>query len=161
MDFNKLDSRTAAEKPQRVHLRRQDDGMPISDGDKACVVLVVGSHSRSVQAGILEDARAKLNASKGKKKSKEEQANALADVQKTLIEGATRVIRGFENIERDGKPLTTSAEDIAWFLDLNFLSVKSLMATGENEDEEKWLGDSFAQQILKASNDSGAYLGKE
>jgi hypothetical protein len=159
MDFSKLDSRTAAEKPQQVHLRNPATGEYIMDGDKPCVVLVVGSHSRSVQAGILDDARAKLNASKGRKKTKDEQANALADVQKTLVEGATRVIRGFVNISRGDVPLTTSADDLAWFLDLNFLSVKSLMATGEDDESDVWRGDSFAQQILKASNDAGAYLG--
>lgn len=157
MEFTKYDARTAAENPQPLKLRDPATGEYIMDGKLHCTVLVIGSHSRSVQAGILDEARNKLNQVKGKKKKDE--ANALADVQKTLAEGATRVIRGFENIEKDGKPLTTGKDDVAWFLDLNFLSVKSLLAT--DEDDEMWRGDSFAQQILKASNDASAYLGKE
>jgi len=165
MDFSKHDARTAAENPQPLKLRNPATGEYITDGkddqgnDKFCTVLVIGSHSRSVQAGILEDARKKLNNVKGKKKKDE--ASALADVQKTLIEGAARVIRGFENIEKDGKPLDPkNKDDVQWFLDLNFVSVKSLLAS-EKEQEEEWLGDSFAQQILKASNDASAYLGNE
>ena len=159
MDFSKHDSRTAAENPQPLKLRDPATGEYIKDGDEFCTVMVIGSHARSVQAGILEDARNKPNNTKGKKK-KDDDAKALADIQKTLVEGAGRLIRGFANIERDGKPLTTSKEDIEWFLDLNFLSVKSLLET-DNDNEEKWLGDSFAQQVLKASNDASAYLGKE
>lgn len=164
VDFSKHDARSAAEVPQAVKLRDPSTGDYIIDEatGKHCIVLVVGSHSRSVQSGILEDARAKLNDAKSKKK-KEAQANALAEVQKTLAEGAARVTRGFENIERDGRALTTSKEDLDWFYDLNFLSVKSIMAGAENtdDDDDKFLGDSFAQQVLKASNDSAAYLGKK
>jgi len=167
MDFSKYDARTAAETAQPVYLRDPATGDFINDGDLPCAVLVVGSHARTVQAGILEEARTKMTAAKdkakggNKKKKEDEQATALADVQKTLVEGAARVIRGFENIERDKRPLTTSAEDIEWFLDLNFLSVKSLMATADDEDSDVWNGDSFAQQILKASNNAGTYLGKK
>lgn len=160
MDFKKFDARSAAETPQPVKLRDPATGDYIMDGKNHCTVLIVGSHSRSIQAGILEDARTKMNSGKGKR-NKDDQAKALADMQKTLAEGAARVIRGFENIERDGRLITTDADDVAWFLDLNFLSVKSLMATGEDDDSDKWLGDSFAQQILKASNDASVFLGKE
>lgn len=158
MEFTNFDSRTAAETAQPVKLRDPATGEFIMDGKQHCTVLVVGSHSRSIQAGILDDARAKLNQAKGKKKK--DDASALADVQKTLIEGAARVIRGFEHIERDGRPMTNSKEDVDWFLDLNFLSVKSLLAT-DSEDDDTWRNDSFAQQILKASNDASAYLGKK
>ncbi len=167
MDFKKHDARTAAEKPHVVRLRHPATGFYImndaTDGmdEDFCAVMVVGSQARSVQAGILDDARAKLNVARSKKK-KAEQSAALEDIQKTLVEGAARVIRGFEYIERDGEPLTTSKADIEWFLDLNFVSVKSLMATDDEEGdgEEVWRGDSFAQQILTASNDSGLYLGE-
>ena len=160
MDFSKFDSRSAAEIPQEVHLRDPASGDEIFDGTEPCIVLVVGSHSRTVQAGILEDARKKVSTSKGKKK-KDEDSQALADVQKTLTEGAARVIRGFVNMEHeDGHELDADApDDVQWFLDLNFISIKSLL--NQDEEDEKWLGDSFAQQILKASNDSGNYLGKQ
>lgn len=162
MDFTKKDARTSAETPFELKLRDQATGEYIMDGDQHCVVLIVGSHSRSVQAGILEDARAKLNNSSKGKKKKEDQASALEDVQKTLIEGASRVIRGFVNISRGDVPLTTSKEDLHWFLDLNFVSVPSLMAQNEVDDEEEvWRKDSFAQQILKASNDASSFLGKK
>ena len=120
MDFKQYDSRTAAENPQPLKLRNPANGEFYQDGDKFAIVLVIGSHARSVQAGILEEACKKSNTTESKKK-KDDEAKALADVQKTLVEGAARVIRGFENIEREGRPLSTSAEDVNWFLDLNFL----------------------------------------
>lgn len=157
MDFTRQDARTAAETPQEVHLRHPHNGEYIMDGDKHCAVMVMGSQARSVQAGILDEARTKLSSARNKKK-KEDQAAAIEDIHKTLVEGAARVIRGFKNIERDGRSLTTSKEDVEWFLDLNFVSIKALMA--KDGDGEEWLGDSFAQQILKASNDAALYLGE-
>lgn len=158
MDFTKQDARTAAETPQAVRLRNPANGKYIKDGKDFCTVMVMGSQARSVQAGILEDARSKLNEARSKKK-KADQSAALEDIQKTLVEGAARVMRGFNHIERDGKHLSDSKEDVSWFLDLNFVSVKHLMRD-EEKDGDKWLEASFAQQILDSSNDIGLYLGE-
>ncbi len=148
MDFTKLDTRTAQNAGHPLTLRYPDSGEDIISDGKPCLVFVKGSQSRDVQTAIMTDSRKKL--AKGKDKASGE---SLEEIQRELIKGAARFITGFENIERDGDPLPV--EDAGWLLDLNFVSTESLLA---EEDNTEWLGDSFAQQILKFANDADNFL---
>lgn len=153
MDFTKKDARTAAETATFCHLRDPETGAYINDDDGSAVgVMVVGSMARSVQNAMRDDARAKLQDATGK--PKDEQARALEDIQADMIESASKLTTGFVRVDRGDKP-AIAPDDCGWFYDLNMFSTTSLLAPKPNE----WQGLSFAQQVLKHSNDAGAYLG--
>lgn len=163
MDFGKLDNRSSSEIAQPLTLRHQHNGEEIID-TKPCLVYVKGANARSVQSDLLSEAKMKLQEAKSNKskKTEEEKTRALEDIQEMLIDSAMRVIDHFENIERDGKPLTNSKEDMRWFLDLNFFSIKSLNQAGMPKlDEKEWYGDSFAQQIIYFSNEVTNFLAED
>ena len=150
MDFNKFDTRAAAEIGQKMPIRHPHNGEIITTDDgEPCCVLVTGSQSRALQADVLKEAKAKM----AKKDGKDETPASMEEIQQMLVKAAAKVIVGFEGVEFDGKPATK--EDAERFLDLNFVSLKSL----NDKDSEAWNGDSFAQQVLKFSNDIENYLG--
>jgi hypothetical protein len=152
MDFTKKDARSAAETATFCHLRDQDTGEYINDADGSAVgVMVIGAMARSVQNALRDDARAKLEGAKGK--SKQEAAQALADIQDDMIKSASKLTASFVGVDRGDKPATL--DDCAWFYDLNMFSVQSVL----NPKSGEWQGLSFAQQVLAHSNDAGNYLG--
>lgn len=164
MDFGKLDNRSSSEIAQPLTLRHQHNGEEIIGDDKPCIVYIKGANARSVQSDLLSEAKMKLQEAKSNKskRSEEEKTRALEDIQNMLIESAMRVIDRFENIERDGAALTTSKEDMRWFLDLNFFSIKSLNQAGLPKlDEAEWMGDSFAQQIILFSGEVSNFLARD
>ena len=175
MDFLKLDSRSAAENPNRMTILQQADGGPILDGKKPCVVLVKGASSRTAQAAMREEEAARM---KKAKKSKSE----MVDLQKQLSEAAARFVIGFEGVQRPDpdtgklRDLTNSADDLAWFFDLNAISLPHLMrgdgsSITRNEDETeaafetrfesemgKWLKPSFSQQVIDCAREDDNFL---
>lgn len=152
MDFTKRDARGAAEHAQFCHLRWPENGEYIMDGDKPVGVMVLGAMARSVQAQLKDDMRARLMAAKGK--GKDDAAKALEDIQRDIVDSASRLTTGFVGVQR-GDVDAKAPDDCAWFYDLNMFSVASLTAPKEGE----WQGQSFAQQVLAFSNEAGNYLG--
>lgn len=166
MDFSVFDNRGPAEAGQRLELLDPTvrDGEPLLSGKKPCVVIVRGSTARSVQE--MSRARLKQKMAKAKKKGDEEDARVLEDVHAELCDTAFPLIVGFEGIERDGKPLTASADDVRWFLDLTF----PIMGIKKDDDGEPILASDgtprfemrnnpFAKQITEFSADQAAALG--
>lgn len=147
MDFNSLDTRTAAENARPYHLRHQTTGAPIMDGDKPCLVLVRGAASRTVQAAIKAQNRADMTKAK-------DDDRGMEDIHRGLIKAAARLIVGFENVNRGDKPATV--DDVDWFLDLNFMSIPHQI----RKDDAEWLKPSFAQQIVDFATDDASFLGQ-
>lgn len=165
MDFAKFDNRGPAEEGGRLELKDPSvqDGEPLLDGKKPCVVGVRGSAARSVQQKVRQRLKAKMSS---KKKGKAEEARIMEDVHADLCESASDVITFFENIERDGRPLTTDPEDIKWFLDLTF----PVMGVKENDEGEavtnsngdiqfEMKNNPFAKQITDFSSEQTLNLG--
>ena len=150
MDFTALDSRTASETPRPLHIKHQATGEAICDGEKPCIVLVLGSASRSVQAAIKDQARTDMKNAK----TAQDEARALEDLQAAMIVAASRLIVGFENISRGDKPATK--DDAKWFLDLNFVS----MAHQMRKTDDEWTKPSFAQQVLDFAAEDAGFLGQ-
>lgn len=187
MDFSKHDARSAAETPTRMAVLEQRTGQPIMDGKKKCCVLVRGTSSRSAQAKLRAEEATRQKAASAKrgahKRSKGEDDELTKDLQASMIRSAKTFIAGFENIQRPDpetkelRDLTDSEDDIAWFLDLNMVSVPHLLRIGndpeqeEDEDDEdyeerlaehkaKWLNPSFAQQVIDHAREDDNFLGK-
>jgi hypothetical protein len=112
--------------------------------------MVLGAMARTVQASLRDDARAKLQAAKGKA----DEVRALEDIQRDLVQSAARLTVGFQCVQRGDKD-ATAPDDCEWFYDLNMFSTASLL----NAKEGEWQGQSFAQQVLTFSNDAANYLG--
>lgn len=183
MDFSKLDSRSAAEIPSRMPILQQTTGEPIMDGKKPCYVLVKGVSSRSAQAQMREEEAARMKSAKGRK-GKGDDDEWSRDLQKSLAESAARFVAGFENVQRPDattgelRDLTNSPEDVAWFFDLNFISLPHLLRgdgsgitrkDDETEDEfaarkdaemAAWLKPSFCQQVIDWARDDANFLGQ-
>ncbi len=149
MDFTKKDARAAAETAQFCHLRWPETGENIMDGDKPVGAMVLGSSARSVQAALKADNRAKLQSAK----NKEDEIRALEDIQADMVKSAARLTVGFQGVQRGDADAT--ADDAAWFYDLNMFSAPSLLSP----DPKRWQNLSFAQQVLAFSNDAGNFLG--
>lgn len=119
MDFTKFDSRTAAETPARLQLKHPATGeLLFADDDrkKPCIVLVVGTESRSAQAALRAAQKARMA---DQPKDKEDDRSVEA-VHQQLVDGARPVIRGFENISRGDRAATL--EDLDWLLNLQLVN---------------------------------------
>lgn len=179
MDFSKLDSRSAAETGRKVQILDQNTGEPIFDGKTECCFFVRGMSSRSVQAGIKAEQAARMKAVRNPKAA--DDSKTIGDIHNDLVVAAARLITEFSGVQRTDETgalvdLTDSAEDIKWFLDLNFLSLPHLLRTtaltiGEDEAQEdfadrkkvyeaQWHKPSFAQQVLDAAQDDADFLQK-
>lgn len=163
MDFSQFDNRGPAETGQRLELLDPTvrKGQPLMSGDRPCVVIVRGSTARSVQIEMRKRQKAKLTA-----KNRSDEARVMEDVHAEQIAAATPLIVGFENVEREGVPLTASPEDIRWFLDLTF----PIMGIKEDEDGDPILtaegavqfqmrNNPFARQITEFSAEQAMRLG--
>ena len=166
MKLSQFDNRTPAEKGLPLTLKNPavQDGEELIDNKKPCVVGVRGSSARSVQA----ETRRRLKAKMSGKKSKADDARVMEDIHSELCEAAAPLITFFENIEipvdldkPDGeqRPITTSEEDIKWFLDLTF----PVMGAKEDEDGDtvtkngevqfEMKNNPFAKQITDYSSE--------
>lgn len=165
MDFSVFDNRGPAETGQRLELLDPSvrEGEPLLSGKKPCAVIVRGSTARSVQAAMRARQKAKMVDAKG---DKAEEARVMEDVHSDLCDSATALIVGFENIDRDGRPLTTDADDIKWFLDLTF----PIMGVKEDANGDPLLdadgkvqyhmhNNPFAKQITDFSAEQAKSLG--
>lgn len=166
MDFNKFDSRAAAEAGQPMAILDPWTNEPMMDGDKPCRVIVRGTASKSMQAQMRAKQKAAMMSRKDKAKKVEgknveddEEARVMEDIHMQLCEGAAPFIVGFENVNNGPKAAT--AGDALWFLDLTFpeMGVK-LDAEGEQVlDKEgapvfEMSNNPFAKQI-------GEFAGKQ
>lgn len=137
MEFDKFNSRGAAEEGARLHLCHPVTGEPLNDPKGGpCVVIVRGAESRKAQEAA---ARAR-NARAGK----DEKPGSLEELHAQLVKAAKPLIMGFENLEVDGRPAT--AEDADAFLNLQMIN---------GSPDEK----SFAEQVLAFSTKRANYLG--
>lgn len=150
MDFTKKDARGAAEVPMFCALRWPETGEPIMDGGKPVGVMVLGAMARSVQATLRDEARAKMQAAKGKL---DDETRALEDIQRDFVKSASRLTTSFVNVQRGDRD-AVAPDDCEWFYDLNLFSTASL-----TNPKDGWQGQSFAQQVLSFSNDAANYLG--
>lgn len=161
MDFTKLDNRAAAETGARHHILHPVTREPMGKGKDAAIVIVRGVASRTVQAAI-------------RIKQKSRAANAKSDSLKKImddthndsIDSALPYIAGFENVEMDGKPVTTDEADIRRWLDLTF----PLISIAKDDDGRPVtdangsfkfdiLNYTFAAQISDVATRQGAALG--
>jgi len=141
MDFSKFDSRAAAETPGRLQLKDPVTGELLfadTDRKKPCIVLVVGTESRSAQAALRAVQKAKMA------EGKTEADGTLESVQQALVEGAKPLIKGFENIARGDRAVTL--DDLDWLLNLQ-------MINGQQGEV------SFVEQITGYATKRGNYLG--
>lgn len=150
MDFTKKDARGAQEVAVFCQLRWPESGELITDGDKPVGVMVLGAQARSVQAALKEEARAKMQAAKGK----DDEFRAIEDIQRDFIKSASKLTVGFVNVQR-GENDAQAPEDCEWFYDLNLFSAVSLTSPKPGQ----WQGQSFAQQVLSFSNEASNFLG--
>lgn len=177
MDFSKFDSRTAAETAREYHIRAQQTGEPISGEDGPCIVLIKGASSRSLQAALKAENAARVKAAKDAK-VKDDDGQSISDMHSGTVKAAARLITGFRGIQRpdgDGlRDLTASEDDVAWFLDLNLMSLPHLLRFNaltqiEGEDPAdfaarkasyaaEWHKPSFAQQVLDFAQDDSRFL---
>lgn len=156
MDFSKRDTR-AIDEARELHLRDPSTGEPIMDEGRPCLALVRPVASRSVQAEIKADLRARVAKAKGTK-GKDEDARALEDIHQDMVKSAARLIAGFRNIEWNGVPAT--AEHAPLILDCNFISLPHLLAKDDERNDGTWRKPSFAQQVLDFAADEENWLGE-
>lgn len=107
MDFASFNTREGAEEGRFLHLRHLETGDLLWDGEgdarKPVGIVLRGIESKAVLEAINASQR---RAAKGGEGDKD-----MATAQAMVME--------FRNIERDGKPLTTSAADLEWFFGLS------------------------------------------
>lgn len=135
MDFSQFDSRSAAEKPQELHLQDPVTGAPLYDGDQPCVVMVLGVEGKTVSDAIKRIEKLKMNG--------DAQSAADADVETRSLVGP--MIAGFKSGIHRGDKLATLS-DVEWFLMLQ----KPMGAKNSK---------SFLEQIMDFSMTRGNFLG--
>lgn len=157
MDFNKFDSRARAEAGVPMPILDPNTGEAITDGGKPCLVIVRGTASRSMQAKMREKQKAAM--AKKPKDGEDDEARVMEDIHMQLCEAAAPFIVGFENMERDGRPMTV--EDAEWFLDLSFPE----MGAKEDENGDMLMGKdgkpSFEMKNNPFAKQIGDYAGKQ
>jgi hypothetical protein len=161
MDFSKFDNRAPAETGIAMPLLDPVTREPLASNGKPCAVLVRGVASRVIQQQIREKARAKMAATP----NDDAQIACMEDLHEAMIDGAAPFIAGFVNVERNGQPLTTSADDVRWFLDLTF----PIMEPKKDADGNAVIVDGvpqfemvnlpFAKQIDNFAADQRNFLG--
>ncbi|MHA3913845.1 hypothetical protein [Halovulum sp. GXIMD14793] len=149
MDFTQFDQRAAADRACPFDLLHPETREPIVDGDgKTARVLILGAASRRVQAAIREQALSALEA------TDKPEAQTMEDAHNTLVSAAVPYIAGFENVDRDGVPLTAERDDVLWFLGLSF------PRAGQDEDGKITLENyPFANQVVDFAAEYGKSLG--
>jgi len=138
MDFTAYDSRAAAETGRDLQLKHPVTGDLMFDGDKPCMVNVIGSESREAQAAIRAVQKAKT------KSEKDEEQN-IENLHKLLVQTATPLVKGFKNIDRGDKP-AKAPDDVDWLLNLQLIN-------GQDGEE------SFVEQIAKFATRRANFLG--
>lgn len=169
MDFSKFDNRGPAETGQRLELRDPTvrEGEPLMSGKNPCAVIVRGSTARSVQAEMRKRQKARMaQAARAKANGEKEDPRLMEDIHQDMCDTATPLIVGFENVERDGRPLTAEPDDIKWFLDLTF-PIMGVKKDGNGEPivdagglpKFEMHNNPFARQITEFSAEAAKSLG--
>lgn len=143
MDFAQFDSRSAAEKPGRVHLLHPVTGAELyadAEQTKPCIVLVRGTESRTAQKALRVAQQERMKA-KPKK-----DVQMLEDLHAQMVDSAVPLIAGFENVSRGEAALTVAEDDLRWFLNLQ-------MVNGQEGER------SFVEQVLTFASRRDSYLG--
>lgn len=149
MDFAKFDQRGAAEKGAVFPILHPETGKEITGDNGAAEFILRGTASRTVQA-ILREKQIELM------DGDETDVVVMEDVHKGLVDAAMPFILGFSNVERDGKPLTVSEDDVRWFLDLTF----PVMSVDE-EGKPVMANNPFAKQVIDNVSKHEKFLGKD
>lgn len=143
MDFNELDSRTAADEGRWMHVIHPATGEPMYDGEGPCEVLCRGSEGREVQREVAKMRAASVALQDAKDESADEQT--MAELHDKLAKAVTPFVVGFRNINNGDKP-AKAPKDVSWFLDLN-------MVNGQRGEF------SFAEQIARFATRRASFLG--
>ena len=144
MDFAQFDSRSAAEKPGRVHLEHPVTGAKLyadAEQTKPCIVLVRGTESRTAQKALRAAQQERMKA-----KPKKGDVQMLDDLHAQMVDSAVPLIAGFENVSRGEAALTPAEDDLRWFLNLQ-------MVNGQEGER------SFVEQVLAFASRRDSYLG--
>jgi len=158
MDFNKHDSRTAANNAKPLHLRHPVDGALLyadgpddkPDRNKPCLVFVRGTESRIVQTRLSE-IRAQRAIDEGEKKTDSPEFQGMQDMHEKLARDMHPLVTEFHNIERGEDPLdATDPAAVEWFMNLQLIN-------GQIDKDGKDL--SFLGQIAEFAAERGNYLG--
>lgn len=137
MDFSAFDTRSAADEGRPLHLDHPVTGEKMMDGDRPCIVTVLGMEGRIAQAAAKEAAKLPKLADDA----------TIEDYHARLCLTAEKLVTGFSGVDRGDRPADRS--DVRWFLDLQMANP----AQGGR-------GRSFVEQVLRFSGDRAAYLGK-
>lgn len=175
MEISKFDSRTRAEAGAPMQILDPITGEAVADGDKPCRVIVRGVASKSMQAEMRAKQKAAMakaaaikEANKGKGGAADvNEARVMEDIHNQLCEGAAPFIVGFENMERDSKPMT--ADDVEWFLDLSFPEMgmkedengEAIMEDGIDEDGNPTKSPAFEMKNNPFAKQIGEFAAKQ
>ena len=107
MDFGQFNTTSGAEEGRFLHLRHLVTGEPLYDEDEDGTRRRVGLTVRGMESKTLRKA---INKYRRRSMTSSEDVDGEMEIAKALV-------LSFHNIERDGKPLTTSVEDLTWFFD--------------------------------------------
>ena len=164
MEISNFNTRARAEAGAPMQIKDPISKEPIMDCEKPCQVIVRGTASISMQATMREKQKALMAKKPKKGKDEDDEVRVMEDVHQQLCEGAAPFIRGFENMERDGRPMTL--DDVEWFLDLSFPEM------GIKEDEHgnpvldkdgtpvfEMKNEPFAKQIADFAGRQANFLG--
>lgn len=142
MDFTQFDSRAGAENGAWLHLRSPATGELLWDNDMPCLAQVRGMESRVAIAGFTSSLRAK------------KPRGSIADIEENnnqKLREAEILIMGFDNVSRGARLLTTSADDLKWFLELGIP-----VGHPDGLDQQQ---RTFAEQIIEFARDRTNSLG--
>lgn len=138
MDFNAFDARGAADEGRPLHVVHPLTGEKLFDGDKPCIVMVLGMEGRTAQA-----------AAKGlSDKDKLGEKATLNDLHERLCDMAAPLVVGFSGIN-NGERAAVAPQDVHWFLDLQIA-----------DPLQEGKGRSFVEQVLNFARDRANYLGE-
>lgn len=143
MDFTKFDSRAAASRPARMHVKNPVTGQPMYNDEaqeQPCHVLVRGIESPEFQKGMASLQRARAMS---------EAPQTAEEMQAAAVESAKLLIVGFENMYRSdeaGQLRPMHVGDAEWFLNLQ-------MVTGDRREK------SFVEQVNDFARKRGNFLG--
>lgn len=150
MEFTNLDTRARDDSGYAVDLLHPETGETIRDEKGAAKVIIYGQASRTAQAKVAEMLRAKMTSDDTDQSSAIETMEAA---HQATIDAALPFIAGFENVQRDGRALTGSDEDVRWFLDLSFPRMS------EVDGVYSLVNKPFASQVLEAVKKRADALG--
>ena len=112
MDFGQFNTRDAAETGRLLHIKHLKTGKPLYDGGKPVGVLCRGIESDTVRAAAAKANRARM-----------EGASDDDD-----LSVAKAVVIRFQGIEREGKPLGVTDDDLRWFFGLSSKLVQAVIS---------------------------------